>query len=144
MEPDQQVRAFLFVARVCMVWYGRGSGSFPGFPVVRNALDLGVEMSFVIVSLWENECEGCLVEKVFWGGRFYLCVCGTIPYGTPANDRSHPYKSVKKKSGPSSGRRLNSVALLDPLRSVQFSSGAQLQPIKYQRQKKFYRLNRVP
>ena len=32
-------------------------------------------MLFVRVSR-EDEYEGCLVKNVFWGGRFYLCVCG--------------------------------------------------------------------
>ena len=33
-------------------------------------------MSFVQCFIVGNECEGCLVKNVFWGGRFHLCVCG--------------------------------------------------------------------
>ena len=71
MEQDQQVRAFLFVAWVSR----RGGGSFPGFPVVRNALDLGVEMYCVHCFIVGNECEGCLVKNVFLGP--YQLVNGT-------------------------------------------------------------------
>ena len=51
MGQDQRVRAFLFAA-----WVSRRGcvALFQGFPVVRNALDLGVGMPFLpIVSLWE-------------------------------------------------------------------------------------------